>query len=654
MFLRKLTYKVLLVALAVGFSAPLSGQLTDTTAILDWRRGQFPKEKEGELYQIKANGFYRFLGNHTLIPEPYILNPSGFYTPERRLFIGDDTQFPNLLVNLSGRPNKKVSWGFDVFAFQFLTGQIGQTYNGPVSSQNRPTIFNPLNGTRLGQRMGLNLGLNLYGSYLTKNGTFNVRMGGIHWFSISDLTLGGFIGYNRFMLTERNPWDPIGQNIEVRYAALYGTGGINQDLRFGERAVQGTILEGINLPNGWSFAAMYGKTELAAGVGGIPNVNVGGRLRKSYGEKNFAGFNSLNNETYLDSINTLQVGFNIHTLEWMHEFNNFTVHAEGGLGRYVSPNTESPWGEALNLKLKTKENITGIPLEFHFYQISPKVLNNNAIFFNSSVLEARAEDALSGVTQSANVLQPVASSMQPLGLMTNNRRGLNLNTDFELGDIKISAGYGVATEIADNQNFITFSHFVNQLTRSRFWRFAFDPDNPPPVNLGPYARYDVGFRQVFNKVNLPNLALSTKTFNQAEIHAKYKTKLFYRNFYANFLGRYYTISPDFGVLPNLTPDAFLRQYSSELEMFYQLSKPIIMNTYLGYERVLGSNATELNYETQAPLNQTGWGAGFGFDISLGRNAGLYLRHRWFFFEDTSFALDQFRGQETLAELTVYF
>ena len=37
------------------------GQSTDST-ILDWRRGLFPKEKDGELYQIKATGFYRFFG----------------------------------------------------------------------------------------------------------------------------------------------------------------------------------------------------------------------------------------------------------------------------------------------------------------------------------------------------------------------------------------------------------------------------------------------------------------------------------------------------------------------------------------------------------------------------------------------------------------
>ena len=36
------------------------GQKADSLTLLDWRRGTFPKEKDNEIYQIKASGFYRF------------------------------------------------------------------------------------------------------------------------------------------------------------------------------------------------------------------------------------------------------------------------------------------------------------------------------------------------------------------------------------------------------------------------------------------------------------------------------------------------------------------------------------------------------------------------------------------------------------------
>ncbi len=198
------------------------GQGTDST-ILDWRRGLFPKEQDGELYQIRATGFYRFFATYVNQDIPYLLDEgSQTYTNKKALTLYDDTQLPNLLVNISGRPNKKVSWGLDLYMFQFLVQQPGPTYRGVgAQPQQRPPVWNPLAGEKLGQNMFLNLGLNLYGSYVTDVGTFNVRMGGIHWYSISDLTLGSFTGYNRFLLYERNPWDPIGRQVGVRYNQMY-------------------------------------------------------------------------------------------------------------------------------------------------------------------------------------------------------------------------------------------------------------------------------------------------------------------------------------------------------------------------------------------------------------------------------------------------
>ena len=107
-------------------------------------------------------------------------------------------------------------------------------------------------------------------------------MGGIHWFSMSDLTLGSNRGYNRFMLYERNPWDPIGKQVGVRYDQMYTMGAVQQDMRWGERAIQGIIFEGMNLPGNWSFALLYGKTELSGGFMTIPNINYGGKLKKVY------------------------------------------------------------------------------------------------------------------------------------------------------------------------------------------------------------------------------------------------------------------------------------------------------------------------------------------------------------------------------------
>ena len=312
-----------------------------------------------------------------------------------------------------------------------------------------------------------------------------------------------------------------------------------------------------------------------------------------------------------------------------------------------------PWGEAISIKVLSTERVTRIPIEVHYYRISPNVVNNNAIFWNTSLLEDRVfNQPAAGGVQSANVLIPFASSMVAIGQMTNNRTGVNLNTEVKLGKLKVSMGYGIATEIDAFQNRITFSHGVNQLTRARFWRWDF------PQNVGPYQRDDKVYRDAYQKGTVTDdslgFSVNPKKFTNLEIHGKYRTKLGYRNFYAFFLGRYNTAQPDFTILPQWSEKAYVRQYNSELEMYYQITKPVFLNTYFGYERVLGGYNTTVDEITQKPLNQTGWGVGVGIDIALGRNAGLYLRHRWYLFEDTSFQRDQFQGQETLAELKVFF
>lgn len=433
---------------------------------------------------------------------------------------------------------------------------------------------------------------------------------------------------------------------------MYELGAVNQDQRWGERAFQGIILEGGNLPGDLSFALLYGNTELTAGFNPIPNYNYGGYIRKGFKNKGYIGLNTLNNQAWLDSLNTIGAGFNMVTLEYRSMLKYVELHAEVGGGVFNSPVNDYDWGEAITVKVRSTNKLMKLPFEVHYYRISPYVVNNNALFWNTSLNDANFFNQQNSELQQTAILAPFASSMTELGQMTNNRTGINLNTEVKIGKAKWSLGYGVATEIEAFQNTLTFTHFVNQFTRARFWRWDF------PSNVGPYGRYNKIYRDAFQVVKITdgtlNNPIKTRKFNQIAAHGKYRTKIGYRNFYAFFLGRYNTAQPEFSLLPKFNEEAYVRQYNSELELYYQIFKPLFINSYVGYERVLGNYQTELDQETFKPMNQTGWGFGLGVDISLGRNAGLYLRHRWFSFEDSSFQRDNFKGQETLAELTVYF
>ncbi len=643
-----LLFTASLLFLGLGVKA----QTASDSSLFNLSSGIFPKTELPKTYKWNLSGFYRFFGTYTQQDLPYALTADGNNVVNpRSIFIGDDSQLPNLMLNISGRPNDQFSWGFDLFAFQFLNGVVQPAYSGQVSENNRPTVFDPLGGTRLGSSLGLNLGLNIFASYASTFGTFNLRLGGIHWYSISDLTLASFKGYYRWTLNERAPWDPIGVEIGERYNALYESGEVFQDTRFGERAVQGFIGEALALPGGWNVSMMYGKTELNGGFLSIPNNTFGGKIKKTFGS-NWLAFNSLNGLTYIDTNARNSVGFQVHTLEghWSHPL--FTAHLEGGIGNYTTPTYTLDWGEAINLKFTTSKKISLIPIEIQAFRVSPNVVNNNALYWNVAVSEIPAPTEGNTNIGSGALLRPFASSVLPLGLLTNNRQGLNLNSQFAIGRVKLSLGLGAAAEIEAISNQITFSHAVNQLTRSRFWRWDF------PQNIGPYGRQSVIYRDVFETVQLNDdqagQPIHRKHFSTLEAHVKYKTNSIKHPLYVFFLGRYQSVQKHWSMVPVVNPSPYLRLYSNELEAFWKVRSGLYANAYAGYERSLGNYATDIDVESYRPRDQEGWGLGLGFDQSLGPNAGIFFRHRWFYFQDKSFALDHFQGQETLIELKVFF
>ncbi len=611
--------------------------------------GVYPKKPADALYTFKVAGNYRFFSTYTRHKDALILNEANNDTAiQKSVFVGDDSQLPNLTLNFSGRPSAKTAWGFDLYAFQFLDGKINQTYGqGQVSQTNLPTIYSPLTGTRFATNLGLLLGINLYGNFDTDIGTFGVKTGGIHWVSISDLTLAGFKGYNRFMLFERNPWDPVNTNVSDRYSSFYNQGNINQDTRWGERAFTGTIVEASNLPGNLSLKALYGKTELNGGFLTIPNLSYGGKLKKEtpFG---FVAFNTFHNQTFSDSLGTNSIGFDISTIEFQANISKgIILKSEIGAGQYYSPVHSNPFGEAINVKLNFTEKISKVPFELHFFRVSPNVINNNAIFFNSAIQEASNNTLAAGTVGSSQVLAPFASALTAIGQFTNNRQGLNINAEFPIKKLKLSIANGISSELKGLSNQISYGHPVNQLTRSRFWRWNF------PTNVGAYGRYNVIFRDVYELVELSDTFVAKK-FNVMEIQAKYSGKIGLKRFHAFLLNRYSSVQDFISPITVFSEDAYLRHYSNELEMYYEYNDRCVIATYLGYESIVANYQTDLDAITNAPRDQRGWGVGLGVDYDLSKNTALFLRHRWFHFEDRNFERDAFNGTETVVELKLTF
>jgi hypothetical protein len=606
------------------------------------------EKKASPLESFSVSGNYRFFGQHRLFTDAYVsevTDAGPVFLQDRNILIGDATQLPELTLNISGRPTSKTSFGTDLVVWNQNTGGF-EYYKG------------------------LQLGINLYGSFSTKYANVNIRAGGIHWHVMTPLTMRSFSGYNRFSLFDRNPWDPQFTDINKRYTEYYQRGAITQDQRWGSQAVQGMILDLTEMPLGLAANLIYGKTQNAgtafnpqllevndstanaftrAYLNTIPNFVYGGRLIKNF-KKHNVSLNTINHRSYADLLATQPIDNHVYTSEFNLIFDKMRFYGEVGMGKYMAYKP----GEMISVKANFDKKLTKLPFEVHYYRLSPNVVNVNAEFVNTTIQEVRPASAGSQPLIGANgVLQQSGSAMLGLGQMANNRQGININTDIKFEDLTITLGNGIAKEIENINSKITYGHIVNGLTMSQFWRWTF------PANVGAYRRTSVLFRGVYESVMLTDLSdngqvINDKYFNNMEAQVKYKFNLFGRPYHVFYLGAYNSIQPKFSPVTVFTEEAYIRLYAHQLEGYYNIHPKLVLAQYFGWERVIGNYSTQVDIVSQRPVNQQGLAIGGGIDYMLAKNTALYLRHRWFSFEDKSFSLEKFAGHETTIELKIQF
>ncbi len=622
----------------------------DSTKIqsLDLFEKPSDSRKKPPIQDFNISGFYRFYAQHRMLPNPYIVDQVAgqtFGVSGRGVLIGDDTQLPELNLNISGRVNSKTSFGTDLVVWNQNNGEFDYYRN-------------------------LLLGVNLYGNFQTNYGNVAIRMGGIHWHNMTSLTMRSFYGFNRFSLFERNPWDPQFREMAKRYDEYYEKGEITQDARWANQAVQGFIMDITELPWDLAVNVVYGKTQNAGSAffteaevtenipsqsfiqfyrNTVPNFVYAGRIIKTI-NKHEISLNTFNQRSYIDELTTLPINNNIFTLDAVLNYRLLQVQAEAGLVKYM----EEPMGEMFTMKIQSDKKLTKIPLQFHAFRISPNAINNNAEFINTSVTDvASAASSGTPIIGANGVLQQNGSAMLGITQMANNRQGLSLNGDFHIGTLKGALALGVAKEIENKNKELSFGYSINGLTMARFWRWGF------PANVGPYGRKSVLFRSVFQSVVLTDLdddgnVINDKHFSNIEFQLKQKFKLFGKELHAFYLGSYRSVQPKFSPITVFTEDAYIRHYSHQVETYYSLTPEFILTGYAGWERIIGNYATRVDVDSKRPLNQSNLALGIGFDYMIAKNTGLYFRHRWFTYEDRSFANDNFKGHESTVELKIFF
>ena len=617
---------------------------------------------------IRMGGYFRFLGYVRNFQEMYDLDVptyySGEYPQSTTIGIGTGYREPMMMLSISGKANKNVNIGTDLM------------------------LNSPFNGTFDNNSVSMYLGTNLYSTINSDYGKFGVHAGGIKWYRQSKLTVWAEEGYLRYSLFERAPYDPLSKEVSERYSKYYDKGSISQDLRFGNVAFQGVTLtgSGIEGPSSstFSFQSIIGKTQHNIGEivsFGKDDYCTGLRINNDIGNGSNFALNYFTSIAATDSVKNNFRQFSIQSLEFNFKLEKLRFTGEGGIGSYESHITEKESGEMLVINLDIPKEYSWIPFKLQYSRIAPEAVNVNSSFKNTSVVEL-VHSAIVEEGADATIMSSFGGPINNLGYLANNREGFSLNTEFKIGDLFVSGGFGFYSELERiNANF-SYSHNTNGFMLSRISYFS--------SGYGPYKQFNSYYRGVFENVSVSDsiyvndstlissgyldtngFPLFDKFYCSSDLHLKYKTRVLGKNLYLFSLTNYNTAQDFFSTLPVTNSSAFIRHFNQQFDLCYELNKTTTFVCKYGLERVLGNKYTDIDDTDPFPTDNT-WGVtedyipsykprnqfgdllGFGFDIKLNDGAYLFLRHAAFHYYDKNFSATNIKGTETTLELKINF
>jgi len=619
----------------VAGKAPFLWELPQSIPGLDPGRYRDPRIVDKVLDRITVAGYVRLYGWQRKLDDPFVVVPSNVFasTPPYVIGIGDVYRDPPIaLLNIGARPNSRTYVGMDFALPNFFTGNLDQ----------RPPI-------------NLNLGINLTGSFNTELGRFGIQAGGINWTSLSPLTFGAPELF-RYSLFERSPWDNNQTSIE-RVDFLYDRGQINVDERFGQQAFKGLWLDGSELPGNTAFRLLYGKTPVNANLArNAPNYTVGGYLRKYFGS-NHVAYNTINYINFFDSLAEVSTVVALHTLSADFSVKDWRLRAEAGLGRRAIAG-EGKWGEGIVVKIASPARHTGIPMELQIFRLRSEFTNffGSFLAFNATI-QQNVQTAPSGV--STGTAASFAGSITDVGQFSNNQQGLAFNTRFNISSLKINVGIQASQELERNSDVLSFGHKINALPLSRFVPFSNE--------VGSYSRWNSFFRGVsetlvITDVDTAGLPLTRNGFNTLQVQAIQRVRAGNRSLYLTYLGSLGSVQDKVSPIPVFGDAAYLRAQYHELDAYLELTDWLNLLVSYGRERIQGNDRTargddvtgELGDPENSTLDQKSRHLGFGMDVKISEEVGLYLRHRRFQQRDDGFVLDNIRGQESSLEFKIFF
>jgi opacity protein-like surface antigen len=664
---------------------------------------QESNSKKSWFKAMRYAGWARFYPYYRNMDTYYDIPPGEGLTLPVTINANDGYQQPLMLIRLEGNPSAK-TWFQTELQFDHLMGRTTQRTNQMGRYGNLYVIFQLQGGvdTRFGKfKMIAGGGANWYRLSPSTLWGYQYRD---DFFERYPWEPEGhdFARYNSFYSAGDIPRDQRFGMQATQGFILEGTDlphGFDAALLYGKNSTSGGFQSYLSKNPQNMFATRVGKK--------IGDHKVGFNYFDQFGY-------TTNKVNYvpakIEGVDTFYVEDNfmsqtVMSVDGRFEFKNFSLYSEIGMGSYLS-NTyhdslrknarpgvanvsryKRKWDETLFLEITTKKRLTYIPIKLALYRVGPLVVNNSSSMANTSVEQAKPNIDVPDEYYT-NYFDGMITEV---GQLANNRQGVNLfvSKDFLYNKLKTKLALGASQEVvnlagdvrngaraytvagssADSltkvpfTNSITFEHKLNGFTRSRyafFKRFT-----------GPYNRLHSIFRRSFENVAITDSVIDyKKSFSTIDLELKYKFRFLGKEVIVSSFTDISSVQENWSPIPVWTDKAFLRYFYEELMVFYALHSQVTLVGFGGFEKVLGNQRTELadasgNLITDNkgrpvadpngnPINQTGFGYGYGLDYNFHSRASVNLRHRWFRHQDKHFILDKFKGNEMTVELKVFF
>ncbi len=612
------------------FTFPQSSSMrTSTTAQSEESGTKQYKRWTGLKYSgyIRSYNQYRWMPQHqSTAPQADQLLTINGLDIVNKVYTG--YQEPMFLLRVEGSPTAK-TW-FQV-EYMFDNQMMGIIREDSVANQ-VPGIGQTTNRRAMVYRI-----MQFKGYANTKVGDFTlIAGGGVNWAKMSPFTLSNY--QYRDDMFERYPWQPEGNSFGS-YNRFYNEQNIARDQRWGNTGTQGFMLQGKNLPKGFGFQLIVGKSDNSGGfqtyLTRTPKNMFALRVDKSvgvhkiginffdqFGTYDNVGFRedpryAPNTNHYLGS----KVRQQIITADAKLNFTKFKIYTEIGMGRFQDGLFTNKDYELLFGKKQTKDSVTGLnydwknPLKSHCFNfqialakswlgfpLSAQVFSvrKSVANVNSEALNTANNHTVATPTNinTNNDITVFPGAITDIGQMCNNRWGTYIKHEDAYGKLKVAVSWGFTKEwenvdalFSNRGNSISYWHQTNAFTASRFTYFQ--------KYAGPYQRNTSIYRRVYESFGITDTVVDyLKMYQTLNLNLGYKLKFIGRDLILNNFNTYNSVTDDnFNPIPVFTDKAFLRTFYEELMAFYSLHPKVTVVTFGSVETVKANNRVEKAYTT---------------------------------------------------------